>query len=71
MSAGAEGAVDGVLACAVVYVGKMQQQLTPFVEVNDIRTRHADKVISETELEEHNTITEGCVSSLEYEEKVT
>ncbi|EAF5996024.1 hypothetical protein AF126_02450 [Listeria monocytogenes] len=49
--AGAVGAVAGVLACAVVYVVKKQQPPTPFDEVNDIRTRYADKEISETELE--------------------
>lgn len=67
--AGAVGAVAGVLACAV-YVVKKQQPPTPFDEVNDIRTRYADKEISETELEENNMISEGGVSSLQYEEKV-
>ena len=68
--AGAVGAVAGVLACAVVDVIKKQQPPTPFDEVNDIRTRYADKEISETELEENNMISEGGVSSLQYEEKV-
>ncbi|ENH4760915.1 hypothetical protein ABV648_000272 [Listeria monocytogenes] len=68
--AGAVGAVAGVLACAVVYVVKKQQPPTPFDEVNDIRTRYADKEISETELEENKMISEGGVSSLQYEEKV-
>ncbi|EAV9865987.1 hypothetical protein FFC00_13165 [Listeria monocytogenes] len=68
--AGAVGAVAGVIACAAIYVVKKQQPPTPFDEVNDIRTRYADKEISETELEKNNMISEGGVSSIQYEEKV-
>ncbi|EAD1385701.1 hypothetical protein RI53_11335 [Listeria monocytogenes] len=68
--AGAVGAVAGVIACAAIYVVKKRQPPTPFDEVNDIRTRYEDKEISETELEENNMISEGGVSSIQYEEKV-
>ncbi|EAE5920912.1 hypothetical protein LMIV_0694 [Listeria monocytogenes FSL J1-208] len=68
--AGAVGAVAGVITCAAIYVVKKQQPPTPFDEVNDIRTRYEDKEISETELEENNMISEGGVSSIQYEEKV-
>ncbi|MBC1461501.1 hypothetical protein HB951_00550 [Listeria welshimeri] len=63
------GAVAGVVACGVVYMVKKQQPQTPFDEVNDIRTRYADRLDAETELEENNMISEGGVSSLQYEEK--
>ncbi|MBC1688549.1 hypothetical protein HB963_08705 [Listeria welshimeri] len=64
------GAVAGVVACGVVYMVKKQQPQTPFDEVNDIRTRYADRLDAETELEENNMISEGGVSSLQYEEKI-
>lgn len=64
------GAVAGVVACGVVYMVKKQQPQTPFDEVNDIRTRYADRLDAETELEENNMIFEGGVSSLQYEEKI-
>lgn len=64
------GAVAGVVACGVVYIVKKQQPQTPFDEVNDIRTRYADRLDAETELEENNMISEGGVSSLQYEEKI-
>lgn len=64
------GAVAGVVACGVVYMVKKQQPQTPFDEVNDIRTRYADRLEAETELEENNMISEGGVSSLQYEEKI-
>ncbi|MBC1543450.1 hypothetical protein HCB33_03740 [Listeria sp. FSL L7-0233] len=68
--AGAVAGVAGVLACAAIYVVKKQMPPTPFDEVNDIRTRYEDKEILETELEENNMISEGGVSSIQYEEKV-
>ncbi|MHC5291563.1 hypothetical protein [Listeria welshimeri] len=61
------GAVAGVVACGVVYMVKKQQPQTPFDEVNDIRTRYADRLDAETELEENNM---SGVSSLQYEEKI-
>ncbi|MBC1973333.1 hypothetical protein HCJ75_12935 [Listeria welshimeri] len=64
------GAVAGLVACGVVYMVKKQQPQTPFDEVNDIRTRYADRLDAETELEENNMISEGGVSSLQYEEKI-
>ncbi|WP_270893370.1 hypothetical protein [Listeria welshimeri] len=64
------GAVAGVVACGVVYMVKKQQPQTPFDEVNDIRTRYSDRLDAETELEENNMISEGGVSSLQYEEKI-
>ncbi|MBC1445796.1 hypothetical protein HB805_04435 [Listeria welshimeri] len=64
------GAIAGVVACGVVYMVKKQQPQTPFDEVNDIRTRYADRLDAETELEENNMISEGGVSSLQYEEKI-
>ncbi|MBC1947029.1 hypothetical protein HCJ37_02945 [Listeria welshimeri] len=64
------GAVAGVVACGVVYMVKKQQPQTPFDEVNDIRTRYADRLDAETGLEENNMISEGGVSSLQYEEKI-
>ncbi|MBC2356223.1 hypothetical protein JL732_07270 [Listeria welshimeri] len=64
------GAVAGVVACGVVYMVKKQQPQTPFDEVNDIRTRYADRLDAETELEENNMISEGGVSSLQYEQKI-
>lgn len=64
------GAVAGVVACGVVYMVKKQQPQTPFDEVNDIRTRYADRLDAETELKENNMISEGGVSSLQYEEKI-
>ncbi|MBF2509966.1 hypothetical protein [Listeria welshimeri] len=64
------GAVAGVVTCGVVYMVKKQQPQTPFDEVNDIRTRYADRLDAETELEENNMISEGGVSSLQYEEKI-
>ncbi|MBC1601304.1 hypothetical protein HB903_05085 [Listeria welshimeri] len=64
------GAVAGVVACGIVYMVKKQQPQTPFDEVNDIRTRYADRLDAETELEENNMISEGGVSSLQYEEKI-
>ncbi|MBF2610304.1 hypothetical protein [Listeria welshimeri] len=64
------GAVAGVVACGVVYMVKKQQPQTPFDEVNDIRTRYADRLDAETELEENNMISEGGVSSLQYEGKI-
>ncbi|MBC1859641.1 hypothetical protein HBP63_09015 [Listeria welshimeri] len=64
------GAVAGVVACGVIYMVKKQQPQTPFDEVNDIRTRYADRLDAETELEENNMISEGGVSSLQYEEKI-
>ncbi|MBC1743736.1 hypothetical protein HCA06_11715 [Listeria welshimeri] len=64
------GAVAGVVACGVVYMVKKQQPQTPFDEVNDIRIRYADRLDAETELEENNMISEGGVSSLQYEEKI-
>ncbi|MBC2279537.1 hypothetical protein HCB40_03480 [Listeria welshimeri] len=64
------GAVAGVVACGVVYMVKKQQPQTPFDEVNDIRTRYAERLDAETEREENNMISEGGVSSLQYEEKI-
>ncbi|AHI55451.1 hypothetical protein ACP0AK_04045 [Listeria ivanovii] len=64
------GTIAGVVTCVAIYVVKKQQPPTPFDEVNDIRTRYDDANASETELEEANMVSEGAVSSIQYEEKI-
>ncbi|MBC6297319.1 hypothetical protein HCJ45_09380 [Listeria sp. FSL L7-1517] len=64
------GTIAGVVACVAVYVVKKQHPPTPFDEVNDIRSRYEEADISETELEEANMVSEGGVSSIQYEEKI-
>ncbi|EFS00719.1 hypothetical protein [Listeria seeligeri] len=63
------GTIAGVVTCVAIYVVKKQQPPTPFDEVNDIRLRYNDTSTSETELEENNMVSEGGVSSIQYEEK--